>query len=280
MNVAILVQIECQTEIGFDLIPNHLTLNCEQESPTMRRFLTYLSGILVALVAPTTLQAKDELMLDLANTRGCFICHQVAADNRGDKPLAPSYQEVAVRYRDNQQAFDQLLDRVIHGTAYRDQQWEGKVAMRFMPPNVNVSRDEAAALVHWILELDVDQKTVARLQRHDNMLRLTSLSGCNICHRVEPVTESRVVPLAPSFREIAARYQGTDNAKDELLDSVLKGTQGGTKIWHNVNMRFMPPNVNVREQDAAALVEWILSLETKGLAKHTRVPTRRPVGKN
>ncbi|MCG8486358.1 MAG: hypothetical protein MI756_02720 [Chromatiales bacterium] len=245
----------------------------------MRRFLTYLSGIVVALVAPTTLQAKDEQMLDLANARGCFICHQVAADNSGGKPLAPSYQEVAVRYRDNQQAFDQLLDRVIHGTAYRDQQWEGKVGMRFMPPNVNVSREEAAALVRWIIDLDVDQKTVARLQQHDNMLRLSSLSGCNICHRVEPVTESRVVPLAPSFREIAGRYQAAANAKSELVDSVLKGTEGGTKLWHNVNMRFMPPNVNVRKEDAAALVDWILSLETKGLAKQARVPAQRPTNK-
>ncbi|MCG8091340.1 MAG: c-type cytochrome [Candidatus Thiodiazotropha endolucinida] len=245
----------------------------------MRRFLTYLSGLVVALVAPTTLQAKDEQMLDLANARGCFICHQVAADNSGGKPLGPSYQEVAVRYRDDQQAFDQLLDRVIHGTAYRDQKWEGKVAMRFMPPNVNVSREEAAALVRWIIDLDVDQKTVERLQRHGNMLRLSSLSGCNICHRVEPVTESRVVPLAPSFREIAGRYQANANAKSDLVDSVLKGTQGGTRMWENVNMRFMPPNVNVRDEDAAALVDWILSLETKGLAKHARVPAQRPVKK-
>jgi cytochrome c len=242
----------------------------------MTRFLTYLSGFIIALVTAVPVQAEDELMLSLANARGCFICHRVMADGSGEKPLAPSYQEVAVRYRGDSKAFDTLLDRVLHGTAYREQQWEGKVAMRFMPPNVNVSRDEAAALVHWILSLEVDDETVQRLQRHDNMLRLASVSGCVICHRVDPVTETRVVPLAPSFREIAGRYQGDSNARADLVESVLKGTEGGTKIWHNVNMRFMPPNVNVRKQDAETLVAWILSLDTSHLPKHARVPAKHP----
>ncbi len=242
----------------------------------MTRFLTYLSGFIIALVTAAAAQAEDEQMLSLANARGCFICHRVTADGSGEKPLAPSYQEVAVRYQGDTQAFDNLLDRVLHGTAYREQQWEGKVAMRFMPHNVNVSRDEAAALVHWILSLEVDQETVQRLQRHDNMLRLASVSGCTICHRVDPVTETRVVPLAPSFREIAGRYLGDASAQTDLMESVLKGTEGGTKIWNNVNMRFMPPNVNVRKEDAATLVAWILSLDTSNLPKHARVPLKHP----
>ncbi len=242
----------------------------------MRRFLTYLSGFVLALVTMVTLRAEDEQMLGLANARGCFICHRVVADSQAGKPLAPSYQEVAVRYRDDANAFDNLLDRVLHGTVYREQQWEGKVAMRFMPPNVNLSHQEAAALVRWILSLQVDKATVERLQHHDNMLRLASVSGCTICHRVEPVTESRVVPLAPAFREIAGRYQGETNAQANLVESVLQGTEGGTKTWQEVNMRFMPPNVNVRQQDAEALVSWILSLDIGSLPKHARVPARHP----
>jgi cytochrome c len=250
--------------------------NSNQERLTMRRFLTYLGGFLIALVTLATARAEDEQMLGLANARGCFICHRVVADGSGDKPLAPAYQEVAVRYRDDATAFDRLLDRVLHGTAYRDQQWEGKVAMRFMPPNVNLSREEGAALVHWILSLKVDEATVQRLQQHDNMLRLASVSGCTICHRVEPVSETRVVPLAPPFREIAGRYQGRANAQESLVESVMKGTEGGTKMWNEVNMRFMPPNVNVREEDAQSLVAWILSLDTSHLPKHARVPDRHP----
>jgi hypothetical protein len=41
-------------------------------------------------------------------------------------------------------------------------------------------------------------------------------------------------------------------------------------------MRFMPPNVNVRESDAKALVAWILSLDTRSLPQHARVPATRP----
>ncbi len=241
----------------------------------MRRVLTYLGGFAIALVT-MAVQAEDEQMLGLANARGCFICHRVAADDSSDKPLAPPYQEVAARYRGDDKAFDRLLDRVLHGTAYREQQWEGKVAMRFMPPNVNLSRDEGAALVHWVLSLPVDEARVRQLQLHDDMLRLASVSGCTICHRVEPVTETRMVPLAPAFREIAGRYQGKQNAQAGLVESVLKGTEGGTKIWHNVNMRFMPPNVNVREEDAQSLVAWILSLDTSHLPRHARVPDRHP----
>jgi hypothetical protein len=47
-------------------------------------------------------------------------------------------------------------------------------------------------------------------------------------------------------------------------------------MWHNVNMRFMPPNVNVRQEDAESLVAWILSLDTSHLPKHARVPAKRP----
>ncbi len=242
----------------------------------MRRFLMCLSGLFIALVAIAEVQAEDEQMLSLANSSGCFICHRVQADASGQKPLAPSYQEVAVRYRDDPKAFDRLLDRVLHGTAYREQAWEGKVSMRFMPPNVNVSREDASALLHWVLSMPVDEATVERLERHDRMLSLATVSGCTICHRVEPVTELRVIPLAPSFREIAGLYQEKPQLRDDLVESVLKGTEGGTKVWHRVNMRFMPPNVNVRKQDAQALVDWILSLDTSNLPKHARVPARHP----
>lgn len=227
--------------------------------------------------APPAAGGPDQdAMLDLANRSGCFICHAIAPSKEGATPLAPSYQEVALRYRDDPGAFDRLLDRVQHGTAYREQAWAGRVAMRFMPPNVNVPRGDAEALVQWVLALPLDGEMIERLGRYDRMLTLSTLSGCAICHRVDPVSEARVVPLAPSFREIAAHYRGREGAAERLGKSVLEGTQDRPKVWENVNMRFMPPNVNVRPEDAQALVDWILSLNTTGVRTGPRVPPQHP----
>jgi cytochrome c551/c552 len=68
------------------------------------------------------------------------------------------------------------------------------------------------------------------------------------------------VPLAPSFRDVAGRYQGQAGARDQLIESVLLGTLNTPKQWNNVNMRFMPPSVALRRQQAEELVDWILTL--------------------
>ncbi|MBT3044720.1 MAG: hypothetical protein ABW134_17190 [Candidatus Thiodiazotropha endolucinida] len=217
--------------------------------------------------------AKDQQMLALANASGCFICHKIAPDAASDElPLAPSYQEIALRYRGDKDAFSRLLDRVLHGTVYQDQVWEGEIGMRFMPPNVNVSREDASSLVHWILKLDIDPQMATRLMHHDRMLTLSTVSGCTICHRMDPVNVSRVIPLAPSFREVAAHYQDRPGNKDRLLESILQGTQGNQKIWQNVNMLYMPPNVALKREDGVKLIEWILSLDTKGVPRQIEPP--------
>lgn len=234
------------------------------------------AGALALALAASGVQAEDADMLALANASGCFICHGVTPKEDNSTPLAPSYQEVALRYRDVPEAHEKLVDRVLHGTLYREQNWSGDVAMRFMPPNVNINRETAEVLVNWVLNLPLDAETVARLSRYDRMLALSNVSGCNICHRVDPIAEARVIPLAPSFREIAAHYEGKEDADVGLATSVIEGTEGRHKIWQNVNMRFMPPNVNVRPEDAQALSEWILSLDTSNVRKGPRVPEHRP----
>lgn len=242
------------------------------------RILTNLAlPVFVLALLTTAVEASDDAaMLELANARGCFICHAVVSSEKQEGlPLGPSYQEVALRYRGDDKAFDHLLDRVLHGSAYRPQVWEGKVSMRFMPPNVNLTRFEASALVQWILNLDVSPEVAERLVHHDNMMALSRYSGCNICHRLDPIRETRVVPLAPSFREMAAEYQGRSHAKQRLVQAVLEGTQGsGSKTWESVNMRFMPPSVNVKKEDAERLVDWILALDASGIQTRPKPPQR------
>lgn len=248
----------------------------------MKRIATAALGAAALLAAGLQVaRAEDQSVLELAAHSGCFICHQVKADPDVAKQLAPSYLEIAARYKGQQGAFDRLLDRVMHGTLYREQAWEGKTSMRFMPPNVNVTRQAAEALVNWVLNMEVEPAVLERLVRDDRMITVASVTGCVICHRVEPVEDRRLVPIAPSFREIAARYKDKEGSHGHLVESVINGTQGQPKRWPNVNMQFMPPSVASRKQDVEELVAWILDLDTTGVIDRVTPQTAaRPTGES
>jgi cytochrome c len=231
------------------------------------KLATFTTGIaLAAILGSPAAGAEDRNMLEMATTKGCFICHTIAPTAGPVDPLAPAYQQVAARYKDDPKAHGYLVDRVLHGTAYREQNWAGKVNMRFMPPNVNVDHAEADVLVDWILNLE--PVTDDKLVLYEKGLALASMSGCTICHEMNPLGKIKAIPLAPAFREIAAYYEGKPDAQENLRDSVKNGTLNKHKIWENINMRFMPPNVNVRNQDVATLVDWVLSLDHRGITVH------------
>lgn len=78
---------------------------------------------------------------DLAKKKNCMLCHQV-----DKKVVGPSYKEVSAKYKGQADAPAMLADKVIKGGTGV---W-GKVAM---PPNTQVSPDEAKALVSWILAM-------------------------------------------------------------------------------------------------------------------------------
>lgn len=222
--------------------------------------IKHLLGMLVLASLPGLVSAS-EAMIDLATESGCFICHAIKRDAAVPVPLAPAYEDIAARYRGRADALAYLVDRVRAGTVYKDQNWEGKVNMRFMPPNVNVRREDAASLVRWILEIGDKRPPDAASVRYESMLALATYSGCMACHSVNPVPDHRYMPLAPAFRDVAGRYQGQAGARDQLVTAVLEGTLNRPKQWNEVNMRFMPPSVALRPQQAEQLVDWILSLE-------------------
>ena len=221
----------------------------------VRNFL--LAGVLLALNLPA--QAVDE-NLELAVKRGCLTCHQVKHDEAKEIKLAPSYEEIAAHYKDNKEAVAYLTKRVMDGTVDAKQNWQGQINMRFMPPNVNVSKIEADALVHWILGIK-EEGINPKLAEHEAMLGLASRNGCTVCHTVDKNRDTHVVPLAPAYREIANHYREDKDARATLLDAVINGTFNKQKKWENVNMRFMPPNPGMAKEDAEKLVDWILGLE-------------------
>ena len=72
---------------------------------------------------------------------------------------------------------------------------------------------------------------------------------CMACH----ATDKKLV--GPSYKEIAAKYAGQADAAAMLADKVKKG---GVGAWGKVPM---PPNPQVNDADAKALVDWVLSLK-------------------
>jgi len=77
-------------------------------------------------------------------------------------------------------------------------------------------------------------------------LELAKASACTACHGVS----ERIV--GPGFREVAAKYSG-DAAASGRLTAKLKTGGGGT--WGATPM---PPQPQVKDADARALVQWIL----------------------
>ena len=78
---------------------------------------------------------------------------------------------------------------------------------------------------------------------------LATKNACTACHAVD----KKVV--GPAYKEVAAKYRGNAKAEALLMDKVKKG---GVGTWGQVPM---PPNATVKDEDAKALVKWILALK-------------------
>lgn len=78
---------------------------------------------------------------------------------------------------------------------------------------------------------------------------LAKKSACTACHAVDKKL------VGPAYKEVAKKYAGNKAAEALLLDKVKKG---GVGVWGQVPM---PPNAAVKDEDAKALVKWILSLK-------------------
>ncbi len=96
-------------------------------------------ALLAAVLAVGLASGNALASADLAKSRNCVACH--AADK---KLVGPSYRQIASKYGSSQSAVTQLTDKVRNGGS-------GVWGQIPMPPNPQVSADEAAALVQWIL---------------------------------------------------------------------------------------------------------------------------------
>lgn len=77
---------------------------------------------------------------------------------------------------------------------------------------------------------------------------LLKASGCVACHAIDKKL------VGPGYKEVAAKYKDDKGAAAKLVEKVKKG---GSGVWGQVPM---PPNPNLKDEDAKAMVEYILSL--------------------
>jgi cytochrome c len=79
-----------------------------------------------------------------------------------------------------------------------------------------------------------------------DMTQLAGQKSCLACHAVD----KRIV--GPSFKEVATRYKGEAGAEAKLIEKLKRG---GSGAWGQVPM---PPNPDLSEQDARALIRWVI----------------------
>lgn len=95
--------------------------------------------VAVAIAAGLLSTAPAFASADLAKTKNCMACHAV------DKKLVgPSYKDVAAKYAGQKDAAAMLATKVQKGGV-------GVWGQIPMPPNPQVSAEEAATLVSWVL---------------------------------------------------------------------------------------------------------------------------------
>jgi cytochrome c551/c552 len=118
----------------------------------------FLSLLLAASAACAGTGARDaDAMRLLADERGCTTCHQEKPVPSGSNAIiasAPSWREIATRYRGRKGAEEELARLVVGGSDPQARHWKNQAAFTSMLPNeVAVTDAEAHALVRWILSL-------------------------------------------------------------------------------------------------------------------------------
>jgi cytochrome c551/c552 len=105
-----------------------------------------------------------------------------------------------------------------------------------------------------------ETRAPARPDDEPTLRRMAADYGCTLCHREAPAPRPVAgTPLAPSWREIAARYRGRD-AEAELTRIVMEGADPAERHWKDRH-DFVAMGANaprVAPDEARALVRWLL----------------------
>ena len=72
--------------------------------------------------------------------------------------------------------------------------------------------------------------------------------GCMACHQLE------VRVVGPAYKEVAAKYKGTDDAAATLATKIRNGGVGN---WGQIPM---PPQPTLTDEEINKLVAWIMAM--------------------
>ena len=103
--------------------------------------ITLLLPLLAAATFTASAHAADADGEAIVKKARCVACHAVDA-----KRVGPAYKEVAAKYKADKGAEAKLAEKVVKGGS-------GVWGQVPMPPNPQVSADEAKTLVKWILAM-------------------------------------------------------------------------------------------------------------------------------
>ena len=78
-------------------------------------------------------------------------------------------------------------------------------------------------------------------------MALATATTCMACHAVEKKL------VGPSYKDVAAKYAGQNDAVEKLSAKVIKG---GSGVWGPIPM---PANAQITPDEAKKLVTWILT---------------------
>jgi cytochrome c len=103
-------------------------------------------------------EPSNDAMNRLASDQGCYLCHRAepaAPDPHAMLPHAPSWKDIALKYKGQKGAEQRLTLLVLRGSGGpedKDRHWHGEVSDAGMLPNAPVlTKEQARQLGHWIM---------------------------------------------------------------------------------------------------------------------------------
>lgn len=167
-----------------------------------------------------------------AYNQNCARCHGLEAISGG---IAPDLRKLEL---------DKETDQYFLQSVRRGKVRNGAV---YMPPFEGILQQEAMWAIRAYLDTRSDFAPGNKLPELTPMEVLAKKSNCLSCHAVD------AKGVGPAYREVAQKYARDKKAEARLVAKVRKG---GSGVWGKVPM---PPMQDVSDDDAKALVKWILA---------------------